>query len=94
MKCKGVVNAYEIDDALETAEANALSGPVRLSGLSDANIDAMLLSADKLDYVEIDRKLVECAVRAERGPHQRICERPRGMRPSSRGQPVAAPPLK
>jgi hypothetical protein len=42
IKRKGVRNGQEIDDALETAEANALSDPVRLSGLSDSNMDWML----------------------------------------------------
>jgi hypothetical protein len=59
MKCKGVVNAYEIDDALETAEANALSGPVRLSGLSDANIDAMLFPIRFLRQANVGSKTPE-----------------------------------
>lgn len=42
MKRKGVINFKEIDDALEVAEANALSDPVQLSALKDAHIGALL----------------------------------------------------
>jgi hypothetical protein len=59
MKCKGVMNAQEIDDALETAEANALSDPVRLSGLSDANIDAMLFPIRFLRQANVVSKTPE-----------------------------------
>jgi len=59
MKLKGVMNGQEIDEALETAAANALSDPARLSGLSDANIDAMLFPIRFLRQANVASKTPE-----------------------------------
>ena len=52
------MNGLELDDALEAAEANALSDP-RLSGLSDANIDAILFPIRVLRQANVAAKTPE-----------------------------------
>jgi hypothetical protein len=42
MKHKGVLNREEIEQALEMAEANALTDATRVENLSDANLEAVL----------------------------------------------------
>ena len=42
MKQKGVLNRQEIEQVLETAEANALADATRVENLSDANMEAVL----------------------------------------------------
>jgi hypothetical protein len=42
MKKKGVLNRQEIEQALETAESNALGDATRVANLSDANLEAVL----------------------------------------------------
>jgi hypothetical protein len=42
LKHKGVLNRQEIEQALETAETNALADANRVASLSDANLDAVL----------------------------------------------------
>jgi hypothetical protein len=42
IKTKGVMNQEEIDDALATAEANALSDADRVASISGASLDAIL----------------------------------------------------
>ena len=42
MKHKGVLTRHEIEQALETAETNALADATRVPRLSDANLDAVL----------------------------------------------------
>src|SRR5687767_9699019 len=59
MKRRGVMNGQEIEGALENAEANALSDPVRLSGLSDANINALLFPIRFLREANVASKSLE-----------------------------------
>ena len=42
LKHKGVLNQQEIEQALETAETNALADATRVASLSNANLDAVL----------------------------------------------------
>lgn len=42
MKQKGVLNREEIEQALKTAEANALADATRVANLSDSNLEAVL----------------------------------------------------